>query len=73
MVGIQRCRKRMCQTMDRIGVATRQEEGIISNYYNDHLWSEVPLNGTFINHNSNIAHILRVLSRVSSRVPLDML
>ena len=35
---------------------------IISNYYNDRLWSECPLNGTFLNY--NIAHSIRVLSRV---------
>ena len=28
---------------------------IISNYYNDRLWSEGPLKGTFLNHNYNIA------------------
>ena len=27
---------------------------IISDYYNDCLWSDGPLNGTFINHNYNI-------------------
>ena len=29
--------------------------GRISNYYNDRLWSDGPLKGTFINHNYNIA------------------
>ena len=38
---------------------------IISNYYNDCLWSEGPLRGTFINYNDNIAHSLKVFSRVS--------
>ena len=38
---------------------------IISNYYNGRLSSEDPLNGTFINHNYNIAHSLNVLCSIS--------